>query len=257
MFDAEETAAWIASAGLRQSTATTYQNLARSLRAAHRGADPDEASLRTWIMCAMAPNTRRSRRNFVATWARETGNEHLVPRVAVQGGNVRQGRWLSHDEARRLLAACDSVRDRALVTLLLLTGMRVSEVVSIRARDCAGDYIRLEGKGGKLAQIPLPGQAQRALSLWLSEYKVRGSNLVFAVGANHVGKILAARAQQAGIGHVACHDLRRTFCGWLDDGGRDLRDVQAAMRHSEPSTTQRYLNSSPQRAARAVVGLEI
>jgi len=70
--------------------------------------------------------------------------------------------------------------------------------------------------------------------------------------------VLAHRANQAGIGHVAPHDLRRSFAGFLDDRGIDLRTIQTALRHSSADTTVRcYLTPNPTRALRAVAALEL
>lgn len=49
------------------------------------------------------------------------------------------------------------------------------------------------------------------------------------------------RATQAGIGHLRPHDLRRSLAGMLDDGGADLREIQAALGHAHTITTERYM----------------
>lgn len=73
-----------------------------------------------------------------------------------------------------------------------------------------------------------------------------------------VRQIVARRAEEAGLGVVATHDLRRSFAGFLDDDGAHLQDVQAALRHSSPTVTARcYLDPSPRRAIDAVAGLRL
>ena len=73
-----------------------------------------------------------------------------------------------------------------------------------------------------------------------------------------VRSVLTYRAHQAGLGHVAPHDLRRSFAGFLDDRGADLRTIQTALRHGSPDTTVRhYLIPNPTRALRAVEALQL
>jgi integrase len=73
-----------------------------------------------------------------------------------------------------------------------------------------------------------------------------------------VHHLIVRRAEEAGLGLVATHDLRRSFAGFLDERGVDLGGIQAALRHSSPDTTQRaYLERSPRRALRAVADLQL
>lgn len=73
-----------------------------------------------------------------------------------------------------------------------------------------------------------------------------------------VRKIIARRAEDAGVGTVATHDLRRSFAGFLDEDGTDLKGIQAALRHSSPHVTARcYLDRSPRRAIDATSDLRL
>jgi len=73
-----------------------------------------------------------------------------------------------------------------------------------------------------------------------------------------VHTIVTRRAEEAGLGTIAPHDLRRTFAGWLDEDGANLQGVQAALRHASPEVTARcYLDRSPRRAIETVAQLWI
>ena len=205
---------------------------------------------------------------------------------------VRLGRWLTKGEAARLLGVCDQsprgVRDRALLGTALLTGLRAAELVGLTWGDVFMDQgrIQLVGKGRKLAEVAIPAQALEALKAWrdLVETSTRtpvDSTAPVFCASSYVGglkgatkdyrfnwaktastaltrSVLAHRANQAGIGHVAPHDLRRSFAGFLDDRGIDLRTIQTALRHSSADTTVRcYLTPNPTRALRAVAALEL
>jgi len=230
-------------------------------------------------------------------WALEHGHVDVDYRPGLKAlelpcRRVRLGRWLTPSEAARLLSVCGDtprgVRDRALLATALLTGLRAAELVGLTWGDVSLDRarIRLVGKGRKLAEVAIPNQAVDALVAWRdlaeteTETPVRLDAPVFC-SATFVGglrgakrayqfdwtrtastaltrSVLARRAAQAGIGHVAPHDLRRSFAGFLDDRGIDLRTIQTALRHRSADTTIRcYLTPNPTRALRAVAALEL
>lgn len=184
------------------------------------------------------------------------------------------GRWLSHDDAYgRLVAVCQDgtiagLRDEIVLRLGLL-GMRVAEITHLTVGNLSQlPTITWTGKGHKPRQATA-GQALRgALHRYLAAYSDanQGSPLICRQlpgrggWTNHsdlhwhhgfmtttgLFRIITLRAQQAGLGHVAPHDLRRTAAGILHrataaDGGHlfDLLDIQRVLGHSDPATTMR------------------
>jgi len=142
------------------------------------------------------------------------------------------------------------------------------------------------GKGRKPAEVGLAQQVADVLKQWRSTVtELRGAPPkpqwpVFPAGRKIGGiqesidryqfdwqvpyttrglrHVLEDRADRAGLGRIAPHDMRRTFAGLLDRRNVDLRGIQAAMRHENPSTTVRhYLERDPHRAFRAVEHLSI
>jgi integrase/recombinase XerC len=207
-------------------------------------------------------------------------------------GQRRPGRWLTRDEARLLLDSTDDGtdqgrRDHLLILLGLLTGLRRAELASLRWRDVdlTSGRLSVRGKGSKFATIGLPEQARQSLDAWRRrtadlDGRARPDGPVLPTGRPTGGllgsdrsyrfdwrrplttwavrQIVARRAEEAGLGVVATHDLRRSFAGFLDADGAHLQDVQAALRHSSPSVTARcYLDPSPRRAVEAVAHLRI
>lgn len=137
----------------------------------------------------------------------------------------------------------------ALATLLGLCGLRVSEACGVQVGDFA-DYerghrvLRLVGKGGKPATIPIPPAVFRELDR-CAEGRT-GSLLRMSDGVTTMHRKAAARrvdaiAKAAGITrHVWPHLLRHSYVTAALDAGVPLRDVQIAARHSDPRTTTRY-----------------
>jgi len=168
-------------------------------------------------------------------------------------------RFLSVDEVDRLLAAPDvetprGLRDRAMIELLYATGLRVSELVGLRAVDLNLDagYLTCTGKGGKQRLVPTGDQAVAWVRRYLAEgrpalLKGRPSPRLFlnARGGalSRVGfwKILKAEGVRAGLPRgLSPHVLRHSFATHLLDRGADLRAIQMMLGHADLSTTQIY-----------------
>ncbi len=168
-------------------------------------------------------------------------------------------RFLSVDEVDRLLAAPDvgtprGVRDRAMAELLYATGLRVSELVGLRAVDLNLDagYLTCTGKGGKQRLVPMGDQAVAWVRRYIREARPkllgrRTSPRLFVNargGAlSRVGfwKLLRAHGAKAGLPRgLSPHVLRHSFATHLLDRGADLRAIQMMLGHADLSTTQIY-----------------
>jgi integrase/recombinase XerD len=171
-------------------------------------------------------------------------------------------KFLSLEEVDALIAQPDvstalGLRDRAMIELLYATGMRVSELVGVRAADLHARerYLTCVGKGNKERLVPMGDQA----SDWIERYQhqsrpalakargVRASPRLFlnARGAplSRVGfwKILKRYSRQANLPTMLSpHVIRHSFATHLLERGADLRAIQLMLGHSDLSTTQIY-----------------
>ena len=166
---------------------------------------------------------------------------------------------LSLKEVEALLDAPDPStpqghRDKVMLELLYATGLRASELVTLKMEDLNLEigYLRAYGKGGKERVVPL-GQVARQ---WLKQYieeirpnflKNKVNNVLFlsrlGAGMTRQGfwKILKKYVRQALISQpVSPHTLRHAFATHLLEHGADLRSVQQMLGHSDISTTQVY-----------------
>ena len=154
------------------------------------------------------------------------------------------------DAARPL----SSARDRAMIELLYGSGLRISELISLRLKDIEFEagFIRVEGKGNKQRLVPIGDFAARALKLYLesrSPQKVQAdSPLAFPnvrgklLSRVAVWKMIRRRVVAAGITKpVSPHTFRHSFATHMLEGGADLRVVQEMLGHADISTTQVYL----------------
>ena len=169
-------------------------------------------------------------------------------------------KFLSTDEVDRLLESPDTtqprgVRDRALIELLYATGLRVSEMVSLRQQDLnlESGFLTCTGKGRKQRLVPVGDEAAAWLTRYLREarpalLKQRSSPRLFVnarggAALTRVGlwKILKGYGKQAGVGRrLSPHVLRHSFATHLLERGADLRAIQMMLGHSDLSTTQIY-----------------
>ena len=161
---------------------------------------------------------------------------------------------LSTAEAEANQAASDdeqaaALRLYVLLELLYATGMRVSELVSLRRaavmRDAA--FITIMGKGNKERVVPVNDRTRDAIKAYVKTLDP-GPFLFPAGGAEgYLSRQVFARdlkglAARAGISsaRVAPHVLRHAFASHLLGGGADLRVVQMLLGHVDISTTQIY-----------------
>ena len=166
-------------------------------------------------------------------------------------------RFLAQEEVDKLLEQPDlnddiGIRDRAMLELLYATGLRVSELVSLRTPDVDLEAGSLScfGKGSKQRRIPIGRSSIRFLKNY---FKVRQrllkemrSDLLFVepngnpISRQKFWKIITQYGASAGLGHVTPHMLRHSFATALIENGADLRSVQMMLGHSDINATQIY-----------------
>lgn len=185
------------------------------------------------------------------------------PAALLEAGRAKQDipETLQADAVSRLLgsiaptASFLDARDRAMLEMLYGSGLRVSELVGLRADqvDWEEDFLRITGKGGKTRYVPMGGEAGKALRYYTEHARpallrndrradvlflsVRGSRLT----RERVRQIIKQRAAAAGIEeNVFPHILRHSFATHLLENGADLRVIQDMLGHADLATTQIY-----------------
>ena len=198
--------------------------------------------------------------------------EHLIqldPTLRIE--NPRIGRplpdTLTEGDIERLLAAPDTstvlgLRDRTMLEVLYATGLRVTELVSLRVTEInlRQGVVRITGKGSKERLVPL---GEEAIS-WVQRYLDSGreallknnlhEDIVFPSSRGQTmtrqtfWHRIKVHAHKAGIQrHLSPHTLRHAFATHLLNHGADLRVVQLLLGHSDLSTTQIYTHVAQQR----------
>ncbi len=166
---------------------------------------------------------------------------------------------LSETQAQHLLSAPDPTtrtgcRDRAILELMYATGLRASELVSLRNKDIdlISGLVTVHGKGSRERIIPFGKSAAH----WITRYRnttpsygTRNSHLFTNRGKPLTRQLLWALLNQygnaAGIPSISPHTLRHSLATHLLHNGAELKHVQALLGHSDISTTCIYTHITP------------
>lgn len=152
-------------------------------------------------------------------------------------------------------------RNKAMLELLYATGMRISELISLKIYDIdfEEDFVRVLGKGDKKRIIPINDTSKKYLLLYINEYRPRmlkntASEYLFInnrrgrISRQGFFKILKALCLSKNIKkEVSPHVLRHSFATHLLNNGADLRIVQELLGHQDISTTQIYTHVSDEK----------
>jgi site-specific recombinase XerD len=150
-------------------------------------------------------------------------------------------------------------RDRAMLTLALHAGLRVSELTALDCRDVhldTGPHVLVQGKGRKERAVPLTTDARRALAAWLHE---RGGQPDDPVFPTRVGRRLTRDAVQRRVTTAAAtaadvcpslkhksvhpHTLRHSCAMSLLQAGVDSTVIALWLGHADISSTQQYIHA--------------
>jgi integrase len=160
--------------------------------------------------------------------------------------------------SRRLLA----IRDLAIVSILIRTGIRRSELASLTISSLGTKQgypvLTMVGKGNVARTVKLPVDVRRQIDDWLLTsteagrrvgvedplfVEVRRGGKVLGwrpVSDRSVYDVVARRVRAAGLDHLGPHGLRASFVTLALEGGAALHLVQRAAGHADPRTTERY-----------------
>lgn len=172
--------------------------------------------------------------------------------------------YLNEDETDALLAAPDIAawtgrRDQMMFALVINTGLRISELISLTTTNIhtgASPYIECEGKGRKHRATPISTKTRDQIRDYLTERNTRPGNALFpgprggALSRDAIERRLATHIQTAAENcpelnakHVTMHALRRTTAMNLLHAGVDITVIALWLGHEQTSTTDIYLHA--------------
>ncbi|HAR5727446.1 TPA: tyrosine recombinase XerC [Staphylococcus pseudintermedius] len=203
-------------------------------------------------------------RSFYAFWMTQ---DHEIVNPFVQLVHPKKERYLPTffytEEMESLFQtvmqdAHKGLRDRVILELFYATGIRVSELVSLKTEDVDLEmcWIKVLGKGGKERIVPFGEFCRQSIEQYLAEFapiqNVQHPYLITNLkgqpiterGVRYVLNDIVKRT--AGVTSIHPHKLRHTFATHLLNEGADLRTVQSLLGHVNLSTTGRYTHVTNQ-----------
>ncbi len=246
--DLKHFAAWLAEAEKVDLTAVQQQHIQQYL--AVRFSHIKSRSINRLIA---------SLRRFYRYYLRE-GNIQVDPTLQIEAPKLPRSlpKSLNETEVNALLDAPNvnenmGLRDKAMLELLYACGLRVSELVSIKATEVSvyDSVIRVTGKGSKTRLVPMGEVATDWISRYLKEARpyILGARLCDSLFVTARADCMTRQAfwylikryaLKVGITTISPHVLRHAFATHLLNHGADLRVVQMLLGHSDISTTQIY-----------------
>lgn len=172
-----------------------------------------------------------------------------IKRRKVKPGKVET---FTPETVARVIAGCKEPQDQLVISLMMDSGLRISEVIGLQVSDMEGAAMRIRGKGQKDRIVPMPYDLAQALRSYVVQKGYYGGHVFRPIKkcGGHVkdyyvsayglrDRIEGAFAKQGIKMHP--HQLRHSFAkNYLLRGG-DLRSLQLILGHDDISTTQRYL----------------
>lgn len=274
---AQATGGWLLS--LTARTRVTYQrNLAAWFKFCEsvevQPLEARRAHVDAWIATqrylGAAPASIANRIASVSAWYNYLLSDEAVDRnpcAAVKRPKVERDEsstaGLTRDQVRAFEEAIENDtdprvakdRNRAVFALMLLNGLRCGEVIGANLDDLGAlrghRVLRVEGKGGKVHQVPMAAPTAYAIDRWIG---LRGDapGPLFHTAAGRrldpkaVFKMIRRYAAMAGpdvaivAARISPHSLRHTAITGVLDAGASLRDAQDFARHADPRTTRGY-----------------
>jgi integrase/recombinase XerD len=221
-----------------------------------------------------SPRTRNARLGAIHSFYRFAAFEHpehahTIARVMAIPTKRHERSTVSYldlTEIKALLAAPDRVtwlgrRDRALLALMIQTGVRVSELTGLRVGDVhlgTGRHIRVQGKGRKRRATPLTGETVALLRQWLAERAGAPEDPLFptrqgrALSRYTVGLLITKYTAAALAGcpsltakRVTPHTMRHTAAMLWRAKGVDIATIALLLGHESSQTTHIYEHADP------------
>jgi len=194
------------------------------------------------------------------TFSQKLGFIPINAGVALRTPKVKDDlaeRIISEADVLMLIRSEKNVRNRILIMMLYYTGMRVSEAVALKWRDCSGrrsdgcnGQITIYGKGGKTRNVLLPQKVWKELQALEQKKKRISDGYVFQsqklgrMDRKHAYLIIKEAGEKIGV-KVSPHFLRHAHASHSLERGAAIHLVSTTLGHSSVAVTSRYLHARP------------
>lgn len=256
--------AWMQAGGLAQRTISARQQVIGQF-GARLGKDPQDADwqevaafISTDGWSAATRSTYFLHLRAYYRWLMRMEHRLDDPTVKLRSPRRPKGepQPVTEDQLAAVLDSRLHRKTRAMITLAAWQGLRCCEIARVRAEDIVGDRLRIVGKGGKRATVPLHGRVRALRAVmptkgwWFPAADGDGPT-----SAKTVSAVVTAALRRAGVDSTA-HKLRHRFgTQALRSAGGNVFTAQRALRHESAATTAIYAAINDDQVEAAVLGL--
>lgn len=198
--------------------------------------------------------TRENTRANLSAFFQWLVNDDIIPKNPIAKlksikypDEVRQP--FSDVEIDALRGACENLKERALIEMLLSTGVRVSELASMEVKDVNLNDLSVHvvhGKGAKERMTYTTSVSAKHLIAYLNNRDEKGTALFYnyrhePLNAGGIRFVLSTISERAKVDDVHPHRFRRTFATGLAKRGMEVQKIQRLLGHSSINTTMQYI----------------
>ena len=222
----------------------------------------DRRAIRQWSqrIGGYAPATRRAYLSTIGCFCRWCVDEGLLAEDVTRHVNrVREPRRIprarQHDEVQRIYLHCHTLRDRAIIALMVQMGLRSVEISRLETGDwdMQAATMRVRGKAGHERLLPVPTRAAEELRAYRDSIPSRPGPLIcdrrvhrHGLTSSAIQKVVSNIMREAGVkqyGHdgVTPHTIRHTAASDVLNECGNVRVVQNMLGHASLATTEMYL----------------
>jgi len=220
-----------------------------------------------------APNTINKKIESLRSFFDAFLGKHIVsiPKVKQQGNTVK---WLSRNEKNALLRVVNredlfkndflNFRNRAIIYTLLLSGLRLNELINLRWEDWKNGYVEVMGKGGKYRRVETNSELRKIFTEIKEKQQEKGiqSDYIFCTTKGKPLQVptledIFKKINKQLDFKVTPHMLRHTFAHDLVQKGVRIDLVADILGHSQLETTRIYTTPSAEERRKAVESLEL
>lgn len=167
---------------------------------------------------------------------------------------------LTEGEYKRIIEHCNNKRDELIIQMLVNTGVRVSELLSLTIQDINRKDIYIKGKGSKYREIIISPQLRQKIREYIEEYRLNTDEEKLFTGKrgalkrDAINKMLLKYAKKAHVRKEKAHphSCRHLFGKRLADKGISLDIIQTCLGHENIATTAIYTKRSKEELERTL-----
>ncbi len=223
--------------GLRDTTKQAYHNSLAMLERCISADEPIDEEVKTFLQRFKKGTTLQRHKAAIKLYFEYQqrrwpfGKKEFIP---VQ---KRLPRYHPREVIDQLIKTAEEGHDRMTIKTLFMAGLRIAELMELKAANIERSGIRLVGKGDKERYVPIP---DRAFLSELQEYARNANGRLFPGKYYDYWMLLKRLCLEAGVETVSPHTLRHSRAVDLLNRGMSIGGLQSFLGHEQPATTLIY-----------------